>query len=438
MRRSDFLAFQPTVVAALDTPPARLARIVSIVVVLFVVVAALWSWHSRIDIVVSAHGEIVHTGKAKRVQAAETGVIRQIHVRDGQRVRAGEVLLELDDTASLADRDDLSSQRSRLLLSAQRLRAELGEAVTIGDGVDTSAALVERERQRLIANRRAFDERLDRLDSDIGRAEAAVNVSQRESDALSLRIEQRVIRLAEKREQVIKGLITRQEGVDAEYELESLRKELEVFEERTLREEIALTAAREASLAETSEHRSRLLAELADAENQIERLSQEQVKADERMLRQKIRSPVDGTVQELVVTTIGGVVEHGDPVMAIVPLEAGMQLDIRVANKDAGFVASGQPVRIKVNAFEFTRYGTLDGELQWVGGDALVDEHEGMVYPARVVLAGTALPNRVDEHRAAVVPGMQATADIVIGERRLAEYFLAPLLRYRDESLRER
>jgi len=141
-------------------------------------------------------------------------------------------------------------------------------------------------------------------------------------------------------------------------------------------------------------------------------------------------------VQQLAVHTRGGVVKAGDPLMVIVPESATLELEAMVLNKDIGFVHEGQPVEIKLEAFPFTKYGVIDGEVAHIARDAVNDEKLGLVYPTRVLMKENTI--RVSGRDVLLGPGMAATAEIRTGKRRLIEFFLAPLLRYKDEALRER
>ena len=146
---------------------------------------------------------------------------------------------------------------------------------------------------------------------------------------------------------------------------------------------------------------------------------------------------MDGIVQQLAIHTVGGVVTAAQPLLVIVPTESGFEVEAKVLNKDIGFVAPHQPVSVKVTAFPFTSYGALPGTIEWVAGDAVLDQDLGPVYPVRVSLTGHELPNRVNGRTGRITPGMTVSADVKVGSRRVIEYFLGPILRYRDQSLRE-
>lgn len=437
-RHSKDYDFLPSIVAVMERPPAFYTRIVSLLIILLTVIAGLWAFFAKTDIVVSAQGEIVPAGRVKVVQATEQGIVRKILVDDGKLVTAGDDLIVLDGTASRADRTRLRLERDRAMLKVQRLRAELGEPVKVGAGTSLSPRAIKTERELYNANEEHFADTLAQLQSNRREARAAREVSRRQADKLTTRIQQLQSTLTRKRDQAAGGLIPGQEVEEVEFELQAARKELRVQEEKTQQAGIRVKAAEEKLQSADRERKSRLYRELATAEHELESVEQDLIKAGQRLKRQVVTAPVSGVVQQLSVHTLGAFVQRGEQLLVIVPENAGLQMDAKILNKDIGFVESGYPARIKVDAFEFTRYGHIDGQLQWIGSDAMVDEQKGPVYPARVSLGSTSMPNRAGEIDAVVVPGMQATADIVIGQRRLMEYFIAPLLRYRDESLRER
>ena len=124
--------------------------------------------------------------------------------------------------------------------------------------------------------------------------------------------------------------------------------------------------------------------------------------------------------------------------MVIVPEDSALQLDIKILDKDIGLVEQGMPVEVKVNAYEYTKYGMLKGQLEWIGSDAIIDEVLGPIYPAKVLVNEAALPNKVNDRVVKISPGMSVNLDVQIGKRRLIEYFLSPLIRYKKESLNER
>jgi hemolysin D len=185
-----------------------------------------------------------------------------------------------------------------------------------------------------------------------------------------------------------------------------------------------------------SERYKLTLQELQELTTQESTLREELLKAEQRSSNYLLKAPIDGTVQELAVTTIGGVVTPAQEIMKIVPEESTVEVEARFLNKDIGFIHPGQPAEIKVDTFNFTKYGVVDAELSDISGDAIQDEQLGLVYKARLVPSESAL--QVGERLVSLAPGMTVTAEVKTGQRRVIEFFLSPLLRYQEDSLRER
>jgi hemolysin D len=179
-----------------------------------------------------------------------------------------------------------------------------------------------------------------------------------------------------------------------------------------------------------------VLDELTKAEADARLAREELTKADQRTRQQILRAPVDGVVQQLAVYSEGAVLKPADPILVVVPDNAELVVEAQVLNKDAGFVRAGQPVTIKLEAFPFTRYGTLAGRLVWISRDAIQDEKLGPVYQARVAVTPLAPGSAVQDIH--VSPGLQATAEIRTEERRVIDYLLSPLERRLGEAGRER
>lgn len=153
---------------------------------------------------------------------------------------------------------------------------------------------------------------------------------------------------------------------------------------------------------------------------------------------QTLRAPIDGVVQQLAVTTVGGVVTAAQPILTVVPENTPLEVEAQVLNRDVGHLRVGQRVINKVETYDFTRYGYIEGEVQWVGTDAVQDQKLGLVYPVRIKLAQMQTPNVVNGNKGLVTAGMNITSDIRTDERRLIEYLIAPMLRYKQEAMRER
>lgn len=198
----------------------------------------------------------------------------------------------------------------------------------------------------------------------------------------------------------------------------------------------SLDEARAQQRALTAETRRTALDSIEQAQQRLDALAQERIKAEARGRLTRLTSPVDGTVQQLAVHTEGGVVTPAQSLMVVVPADQPLEVEAFFENKDIGFLRQGQVAEVKVETFQFTKYGTLHAELASVSHDAISDERRGLIYASRVRLARTSLD--VDGTEVRLSPGMAVSVEVKTGQRRVIEYFLAPLLRHTDESLRER
>jgi hemolysin D len=385
------------------------------------------------------------------IQPLESGVVKTIFVEEGQLVEVGELLIELDTTASEADSERLAAEQLALKLDRARiesvlaaLRAKAGQV--IGGSVDADAgfanlsgateAQVRLQRKRSNKQLVEYWARVAALEDEERqkRAErAAVTERINQLDATVPLITERVEALAKLLEQ---DLVARTKWLELEQARIEQVKERDVQKNNLAMLEAAIASIKKRQAVLKAEFEKRLLDELSDLENRIAAFEQELIKARQRVTLQQLRAPVTGTVQQLAVHTIGGVVTPAQELMLIVPQEGALQIEAWIPNKDIGFVHEGQATEIKVETFPFTKYGTIDGELINVSNDAVPNEDLGLVYAVQVAMGKTTM--RVKDKPVNLSPGMAVTVEVNMGKRRLIEYLLSPLLRYRDESIRER
>lgn len=433
--------FLPAALSLQHTPTPAAPRVTMWLLIGFAACALLWAVFGQIDIVATAPGKVVPNGRTKTIQPFERSTVQAIHVTDGQRVRAGDVLIAFDGTGTGADRERLARELAAAQLQAARAAALL-------DAVDANAApravrpegvvdaLWADSARQLDGQFREYADKRRRLDADVAQRDAEL-VSAR---ALVNKLEQ-TVPLAQARAADYKGLaaqnfISRHGWLEKEQARIDLEGELAAQRSRVVELGAALDAARSARTAFVSELRRTLLDGAGDARLNADRLAQELRKATSSDRRNVLTAPVDGTVQQLSVHTVGGVVKEADPLMLIVPSDGPVEIEARIENKDVGFVRAGQPAEVKVETFQFTKYGTVPAEVVSVSDDAVEDREHGLVYIARVRLARSTLD--VDGRPVRLSPGMAVTTEIRTGRRRVVEYFLSPLLRAADESLRER
>jgi len=438
-RKGAEVDFLPAALEVLERPPSPIGRAVSVLMMLFTAVAIGWMYFSEMDVVVTAQGQVVPAGRVKLIQAAEAGVVRTINVRDGQTVKKGEELVEFDSTATAADRARLMREQTEAQLEVARLKAQLASDSTLFQPpADIDPSITETQRSLLISRLEEQNEKLAGMENDIAQRRADRDAVR--STVVKL---ERTLPLLEKRLEKNRSLAKMQylsELNVMNYELDVIDQENELLiqRHRLVQSEANLAVATRQRRQIEAQFRAETLAALAEASRRSAAVTQELVKVEKKMSLQRLRAPIDGIVQQLAINTIGGVVTAAQTLMIIVPADGDLEIDAKVLNKDIGFVRVGQLAAVKFETYQFTRYGFIEGTMQWVGLDAMSDPQLGLVFPVRILLSGTEMPNKVNGRRGAVAPGMTVTADISIGKRRVLEYFLAPILRYKEESLRER
>ena len=460
-KERDELAFLPAALEIIESPPSPIGRAIALLIMLFFCLALAWASLGSVDIVASAPGKIIPSGRTKVVQPFETGVVRAIHVRDGQMVQAGDALIELDPTMTEAERAHLRSDLIAEKLSIARLRAAAADGADplsdFNPPADASQDIIATQRQLLIDQTAEHRAKLAALEDQKRQKD-----SERASIAATIDKIEAVIPVVQERTDIRKVLFDHQTGSKVNY-LEALqvlienRKELDVQKSRLREADAALAAATQARVQAEGEFRRTLFSDLAEAERKAAGLAHDLDKASERTRLQLLAAPVDGVVQQLAVHTIGGVVTPAQTLLVLVPLESHLEVEAMISNRDIGFVSAGQDAEIKVDTFNFTRYGLLHGHVLNVSTDAITRDRreeatrdgspatekstsepkgQELVYAARVALDRTQM--QIEGKSVPLGPGMAVTVEIRTGTRRIISYLLSPLLRYQHESLRER
>jgi hemolysin D len=438
--RRDDARFLPAAIALRDGEPAMPARWLLRAVFLLLAMLLAWAQIGRVDVVAVAAGRVIPDGRSKVLQSLDGGIVRAIHVREGEQVQEGQVLLELDGAELLAERarvrGELQAERLalgaalalwRLLESGDAdasgpvLAAALREAGSAPDAEQFAlqAWLLESRLREQARRRDALAQRLD-----------ARTAAQRAITANLVRLEHGVPILVERatsaRELHERHLLARQQWQQQDLERVAMQQELQGERERdtALAREIAEIAAEREAF------------EAGSLREALHGLARDLQRLDERAARLELRSPAAGTVQQLAVRAPGAVLKPAEPVLVVVPRDAALEVEAFVLNRDIGFVGSGQDAAVKVDTFEFTRYGLLPARVRSVSVEAVEHPQFGAVYPARVALERDWIA--VGDGRATLAPGMAVQVEIRTGTRKIIDYFLSPLGRVVHDSIRER
>ena len=460
-READERAFLPAALEIVETPPSPTGHAIAASIITLFCLALVWAIFGHVDIIAFASGKVVPNGRVKLVQPFETGVVRAIHVHDGQRVKAGEVLIELDPGITEPEREHTRHDLIAAKLDVARLRAALSDsddpAAAFRPPADASPDLVKMEREFLLRQTDEYHAKITSLDRQRAQKEA-------ERDTIAAQIEklQATEAIIGQRVYIWKTLSDKELGSKLTY-LETLQQLTENQKETTVQTSrlaeanaavAAIAATRSQAVAEF--HRT-LFSDLAEAERKAAVLADDFARTEERMKRQVLTAPVDGVVQQLAVHTVGGVVTPAQQLAVVVPSDTSLEIEVMVPNRDIGFVHAGQDAQIKVDAFNFTRYGVLHGRVLSISQDAIArdvrsdqakdnaDSADGaasepkgqdLSYSARLSLDRADI--QVDDTVAKLLPGMTVTADIKTGSRSVISYLLSPVLRYAHDSLHER
>ncbi|MFZ4071582.1 MAG: HlyD family type I secretion periplasmic adaptor subunit [Caulobacterales bacterium] len=421
----DEAAFLPAALEILERPPNPLARLVLLLIVAALGAAIVWAANSQLDVVAVAEGRVVPRARLQSVEAAEAGIVRAIKVREGQIVKAGEPLIELDATFAGADRASARSEYAAAGLAKARADALLafaaGKPTKLIRPEGADAAAVAGEEAAVRARIAALRERLSGVSARMEGAEADL-----------LRLEQTLPlinqQLEGRRTLFAKGLAARDGVLQLEERAITTRQEAQ-----SRRAEIA--ALRNERAQALAEFTGQAAAEKAEAESILATRAGEVKKALGREAFTTLAAPVDGIVNEVAVSTLGDVVEAGAPLVTIVPAGEELIVEALVLNKDVAQIAPGLHAAIKLEAYPFTRHGFLEGVVESVSPDAVADERRGLVFPARVRVTKTALR---DVGLRALSPGMTAQVEIQTGTRSVLSYLLSPIAKATSEAGRER
>ena len=442
-RLADETAFLPAALSLQETPLHPSPRRAAWAICALFVVALVWATFGQIDIVAVAQGRIVVSDNTKTVQPLEAGVVKRVLVKDGDTVQAGQVLVELDATNAQADGASVQEQlksalseekRSAALQQALRTPKPPSLPLPLGEGWgegERSAAT-----SQLVTEWQDITAKLDKLSAEQLRREAEMATVRATIHKL-----QATLPIAKRREADVISL-TDQGFMSSHAGQDRTRERIE--QERDLATQRARLAEAQAALKETQNARTSYLAETqrllserqAQAALKHQQLTQERSKADQRQRLTQLTAPVAGTVQQVAVHTEGGVVTPAQVLMIVVPKDAHVRAEVVIDNKDIGFVNAGQPASIKLETFPFTRYGTVEATVASVTADAVNDEKRGAIFPATLTLQQSSIA--VDGKRIRLSPGMNITAEIKTGKRRVIEYLLSPVQRAVSESLGER
>jgi len=420
--------FKPLLVEIEERPLNPLGRAIFWIVIAAILFTCLWMFFGEVDIVVTARGKVIPAGEVKTIQPLNAGVVRSILIQPGDYVSKGQVLMEIDPSDVDPELTSMQADHKQAELEIERINALLEDRAfnVSNEHYDAEVLRVQQEiyiseKERLKKQIQVKQEGLAQLDE---RLAAEHKVAEQAGYMFGL--------LSEKFErlQKVKDIISRDDYERTESEAKRYQTELKSSEHRVsalkkqTNQEIAYIEA---------EYRNRLLAELAEKKQRYLYLQAKIEKAEFISTRQQITAPVDGYISQLLFHTIGGVVTPAEKLAHIVPTNSPLLIKSYLLNKDAGFVAKDMVASIKIDTFNFQKYGTIKGKVIQVSRDSIEDEQLGLVYETYIAPDKNTLV--IDGVETPISTGMSVTAEVKVGKRRIIEFFLYPLIKYLDEGV---
>lgn len=392
------------------------------------------------DIVAVAQGKVIPRGRVKVVQATEAGAIRAVHVRNGQAVEAGDLLIDLNPAISSADLEQ--ARESLVVAGIDQARARA--LVHAADGREpnftapsgTPATVNAMQKARVVAK---FAEHRNALSALVEeRRQRTAEMAMVAAEVLKLEQQLPLVedQLSSLETLLRTGLVPRMRVAEVKERVVGMRQDLIIRREELAKTRAALRAEENHLEKLKNEFRATALDALSEADANYHLRSEELKKAEERLSLMRVQSPSDGVVAQLAVYTPGGFVKSGDPLMTIVPTDEEMVVEAMVLKKDIGFVHAGQPAEIKLEAFPFTRYGVVNGVIEQISTDSIEQEEIGLVFPCIVRVPQPYI--RFSSKLVSLEPGFVASVEIKTGQRRIMEYLLSPLSKRLNEGARER
>jgi hemolysin D len=450
-RNQQELDFLPAALEVLERPPSPVGKNLGRILMVFVTVAIVWACIGNIDITAVAEGKIISSSRIKDIQPLEKGVVKTIYVKEGQRVKAGQPLVELDQTLTAAEQTRIGQELHFAQINWLREKTFLTALQTAQKPIHVDAALPRTpllmampitpiealtQNQMLEHHWLDYQSRVSTIQSQKKERAAALQANQAQLSQL-----QQTLPIAVRRAEALKNLYDKNLAPEMDY-LEA--KQTRIEQQQTL---YGYQAQQQQNLAaiETAEQQlntlraesiSQSLTQVDEFQRQVQSLTQEFAKAKDITAKQMLYAPVDGSVQQLAVHTVGGVVTEAQVLMQLVPHNDYLEVEAILENKDIGFIYPGQAAEIKINTFNFTKYGVVDAEVIGVTADAIIDEVKGLVYKLRLKMKQKSMV--INGREVDLLPGMSVMAEVKTGKRKLIEFVLSPLMRKADESVGER
>lgn len=423
--------FRPLLVEIEERPINPLGRTLLWTIIALIVLASAWLYFAKIDVVVSARGKVIPDGEIKILQPIETGVISSILVKEGEMVKEGQTLMEIDPSVTETDLESKKATLALLEMEMRRLSALIEDKpFDIDDGrYDATDAAT----QQLIylTTKLSQEQSLQMIEKQMQQVREQIGAAEIDIERLTKLAEN----AREHEERLFKVI-----DIVARNEYESVRKERIDYDDqiRMKRHEVSQLEVKSKELSSQKQYtiqdyNNKLLDELTAKSKEATALKVEVRAIEFKKSKQRITAPVDGYIGKLMVHTIGGVVTSAEKLISVIPKDVPLVIKATVMNQDIGFIKDGMEAAIKIDTYNFQKYGLLRGIVKHISDDSIDDEKLGPVF--EVYIEPTEKTLFVEGETVTLNSGMSVTAELKVGKRRIIEFFIYPMIRYLDEGL---
>jgi adhesin transport system membrane fusion protein len=407
------------------------------------VVFVVWSNYAVLDVITRGEAKVVPSSQTQVIQSLDGGILEDMKVRDGQTVEKGQPILIIRNDTAVASLAELTQRFYIATAAIARLQAEI-DGVKSADDIKFPKDLVEKYPDKVAAEKGQFTVRAAQLRSQQATLNDEVAQRQQEVRAIDTKIKsaRSLIGTAQKRlDNLIKlraaGGAGENEVLEGQQQVQQFQADIENAQAERPAAMAALQAAQSKGMEAVQTYRAQAAQEIAKHQTDLSTVTESMKDAGAKVRRTEVLSPVKGTVKDIKIRTIGGVIQPAQDIMEIVPIEDNLLIEANIRPQDRGFIAPGQPAKVKITAYDFSIYGGLDGTVEDISADAIENEKKELYFRVRLRTTKNSLVGKEGQDLP-IIPGMTASVDILTGKKTVLEYLLKPILKAREQALTER
>lgn len=430
--------FMDELEAAAELKPSRAANAMLYSVLALIIVFIFWASFFEIEEITRGQGQVVPSRETQVIQSLEGGILQESLVNEGDLVTKGQILMRISDIAFASEERGTEAKFNSLQIKKTRLRAEAaGEDFVLDEDLAaTSPDVAKNEMAHYLSRQRELENALSISRDKVKAAHAGIKETQADIDRFKDKAGLLHQELKITKEMVAQKAMPKIEEIRLRRELSEIDGQLNAAEERLPGLQAELSAAKRELEDQTDKFRSQALGELNEVETQISQLKESLKSIEDRVYRTELRSPVDGTVNNIAIKTIGGVIEPAQKLIEIVPLDDELKIIAKVRPSDIAFLEIGQLVKVKISAYDPQIYGSLDGKLVRIGANSVTDNEGNIFFEIEVRTERNFLGT--PERPLPIRPGMVADTEVITGHRTIMHYLTKPVRRAWSRALRER